>query len=58
MPSTSEKQRRAMAIAGHHPAELYKRNAGLLAMSKAELHEFATKKKKSALQKGLERAKS
>lgn len=30
-----------MAIAEHHPQELYKRNRGLLGMSHQQLHEFA-----------------
>lgn len=41
MPSTSKKQRRAMAIAEHHPEELYERNKSLLGMSHEQLHEFA-----------------
>ena len=42
MPAKSKKQRRAMAIAEHHPEKLYKRNRGLLKMSKEELHDFAS----------------
>jgi hypothetical protein len=30
-----------MAIAEHHPEELYKRNAGLKQMSDQQLHDFA-----------------
>jgi hypothetical protein len=41
MPALSIKQRRAMAIAEHHPGELYGRNKGLLKMSHAQLHDFA-----------------
>lgn len=41
MPSVSVAQRRAMAIAEHHPQELYTRNRGLLAMSHKQLHDFA-----------------
>lgn len=41
MPATSEAQRRAMAIAEHHPEELYSENKGLLKMSKGQLHDFA-----------------
>ena len=44
MPATSKAQRRAMAIAEHHPGELYKRNRGMAKMSKAELHKFAATK--------------
>ena len=35
-----------MAIAKHTPSKLYKKNRGLLKMSKADLHEFATTKEK------------
>ena len=44
MPSVSKAQRMAMAIAEHHPEELYKRNRGLLKMSKSKLHDFAITK--------------
>ncbi len=33
-----------MAIAEHHPSELYPRNRGLLKMKKSQLHEFADTK--------------
>lgn len=46
MPALSKAQRRAMAIAEHHPEQLYKRNRGLLKMSKGELRKFATTKEK------------
>ena len=46
MPAVSKKQRRAMAIAKHTPSKIYKKNRGLLKMSKADLHEFATTKEK------------
>lgn len=53
MPAISEAQREAMAIALHHPEKLYKRNRGLLKMSKSQLHDFAAtrglKKKKRLL---------
>ena len=52
MPAVSKKQRRAMAIAEHHPSKLYKKNKGLKKMSKGELHDFATTK-----EKGLPRKK-
>jgi hypothetical protein len=42
MPSETEKQRIAMAIAEHEPGKLYKRNRGMLNMSKEQLHEFAS----------------
>ena len=44
MPATSEAQRRAMAIAEHHPGELYGRNRGLLNMTHSQLHDFASTK--------------
>jgi len=46
MPARSKKQRRAMAIAEHHPGELYKRNIGLRKMTRKQLHEFAVTKEK------------
>jgi len=46
MPALSKKQREAMAIAEHHPEKLYKKNRGLLKMSKSQLHDFATTKEK------------
>ena len=46
MPAETIAQRRAMAIAEHHPEKLYKRNRGLLKMSKSQLHEFAATKEK------------
>lgn len=44
MPAKSEKQRQMMAIAEHHPSKLYKRNKGVLKMSKAQLSEYASTK--------------
>lgn len=46
MPAVSKKQRQVMAIAEHHPKKLYKKNKGLLKMSKSQLHDFATTKEK------------
>lgn len=46
MPSTSTAQRRATAIAEHHPDQLYARNRGLLGMNQRQLHEFASTKEK------------
>ena len=46
MPARSKRQRRAMAIAEHHPEKLYKRNRGLKKMSRRDLHEFASTKEK------------
>jgi hypothetical protein len=45
MPASSENQREAMAIAEHHPEELYDRNKGLKKMSHEQLHDFASTKK-------------
>lgn len=47
MPSQTEKQRRMMAIAEHEPQKLYKRNRGVLSMTKKQLHEFASSTKSS-----------
>lgn len=44
MPAKTEKQREVMAIAEHHPDKLYKKNRGLLKMSKGQLHDFAATK--------------
>ena len=46
MPATSEAQRRLMAIAEHHPSELYAKNRGVLKMSHQQLHDFAATKEK------------
>ncbi len=46
MPSVSQDQQQAMAIAEHEPKKLYKRNRGLLKMSKQQLHDFASTKRK------------
>jgi hypothetical protein len=43
MPAVSEKQRKLMAIAEHHPSKLHKKNRKVLSMGKAKLHEFASK---------------
>jgi hypothetical protein len=42
MPATSTAQRRAMAIAEHHPDDLYARNSGLAKMTHRQLHDFAS----------------
>ena len=52
MPAVSTAQRRAMAIAEHHPSELFARNRGLKEMAHEQLHEFA-----STREKGLPRKK-
>ena len=46
MPALSIKQRRAMAIAEHHPDKLKKANRGLLKMSHQQLHDFASTSEK------------
>jgi hypothetical protein len=42
MPAVSRAMRRAMAIAEHHPDELYARNRGMLSMTHQQLHDFAS----------------
>lgn len=42
MPSVSEKQRKAMAIAEHEPSKLNAKNKGMLKMSHEQLHDFAS----------------
>jgi hypothetical protein len=44
MPAKSKAQQQAMAIAEHEPGKLYKRNRGMLSMSKSQLHDFAATK--------------
>ena len=46
MPSVSKKQRKAMAIAEHHPEELNPENRGLLKMTHQQLHDFPSTKEK------------
>lgn len=46
MPAVSKKQRIAMSIAEHSPEKLYKRNKGMLKMSKGQLHDFSITKEK------------
>jgi hypothetical protein len=46
MPATSQSQRRMMGIALHHPEKLYKRNRGVLSMSREELDKYASTKEK------------
>lgn len=52
MPAESKSQRIATAIAEHDPSKLYKRNRGLLGMTRSQLHDFA-----STSEKGLPRHK-
>jgi len=44
VPSISKAQRTVMAIAEHHPEQLYARNKGLLKMPHQQLHDFAATK--------------
>ncbi len=46
MPSVSQNQQEAMAIALHNPGKLDKKNRGLLGMSKSQLHDFASTPRK------------
>lgn len=51
MPAVSDKQRKLMALAEHHPDQVSAKNRGVLSMSQGQLHDFAAtsglKKKKS-----------
>ena len=42
MPAKSRAQRIAVAIAEHEPSKLYARNRGLLDLTKAQQHEYAS----------------
>lgn len=44
MPAVSDKQRKLMAIAEHHPSMVRKKNRGVLKMSHQQLHDFAATK--------------
>lgn len=46
MPAKSKAQRKMMGIAEHHPEKLYKKNKGVLKMSKGEMHKYASTKEK------------
>jgi hypothetical protein len=46
MPAASKAQRRLMAIAEHHPEEVYAKNRGVLKMSHGQLHDYAATKEK------------
>jgi hypothetical protein len=45
MPSKSQDQQAAMAIAEHDPSKLYARNKGLTKMTHSQLHDFAATKR-------------
>ena len=51
MPAETEKQRITAAIAKHAPEKLFKRNRGMLKMSKEELSKFASKVKGNKVNK-------
>lgn len=46
MPAKSKAQQQAMAIAEHAPSKLYARNKSMLSMTKDQLHDFASTKRK------------
>lgn len=46
MPAVSEKERRLMAIAEHHPEMVHEENKGVLQMSHKQLHDYATTSEK------------
>lgn len=51
MPAKSKAQRRLMAIAEHHPSELYARNRSVMKMSHQQLHDFADTKERGLPQR-------
>jgi hypothetical protein len=46
MPSDSQDQQRAMAIAEHNPKKLFARNKSMLKLSHKQLHDFASTPRK------------
>lgn len=46
MPAKSKAQRKAMAIALHHPEILHHENKGLREMTEADLREYASTKER------------
>jgi len=46
MPAKSKSQQIVAAIAEHTPSKLYSRNKGMSEMSKEQLHEFSSTKRK------------
>lgn len=58
MPAVSKKQQIAMAIAEHHPEELYARNRGLTQMTHQQLHDFAATKRSSLPETAARRHKA
>jgi hypothetical protein len=47
MPAKSKAQQQMMGIAEHDPSKLYKRNQGVMSMSKGQMHDFAATSSKS-----------
>lgn len=57
MPARSQAQQEAIAIAEHHPEMLRKKNYGLLAMSKEQMHDYAATPRKDLPKYALRAAK-
>jgi len=51
LPSRSQAQQQAAAVALHSPEKLYRRNRGLLGMSKEDLRHYAETKRKGLPQR-------
>jgi hypothetical protein len=51
VPSKSQIQQIAMAIAEHNPSKLYKKNSGLKKMSHTQLHDFASTPRKQLVKR-------
>jgi hypothetical protein len=51
MPAVSDKQRKLMAIAEHHPEKLYKKNKAVAKMTKSQLHDYASTKSSELVDK-------
>jgi hypothetical protein len=56
MPSLSQAEQIATAIALHHPEKLYPRNRGLLKMKSSQLREFASTPRKGLPKRASKRA--
>ena len=56
MPAVSKAQQAIMAIAEHNPLKLYKKNRGLLKMTKKQLHDFAATKEKGLPEHKMKKA--
>lgn len=51
MAAVSKSQRQLIALAEHHPEEVYPKNRGVLKMKKSEMHKFASTKEKNLPEK-------